>query len=325
MSRVFLSRALAATAAPAAAAWLALSNSHDYAQRSALHGDQAAAACDTLEPSSGHALCRRWDDEEAHPNFELKPHILLDTCTTWSPRDRPPRAALPGLRKVAIEQCGSVSLKDNSSSACHKALFSLAVALLDSTTFGYMTDAEVQERRESPEQRREFRRQGAHLTRRLAEIGMPEGLCGWAFCMLSEEPIDDVRFDPPAAVRCHLQAAVRGCTQSMHELGVIYYTGQWSEEGVPEDAAAAMRWLRHAAEEGVPTSMYLLGEGLLHGHGGTRIDRREAYRWLVEAGERGHVGARMRVRELVRELVREPVVVEACAEDTAARQQRRAG
>ena len=189
------SRALVA-AAPAAVACYSASIRSD------------AAAQDV---HNGRALCRKWDEEEAHPNFKGKPHILLDTCVTWAPRElRPPRAALPGLQKLATEQCRSSGSEGTSSSACREAIFSLAVALLGSRTFGFMTDDEAQEHRERPEQRREFRRQGATLMRRLAELEAPEGLCGWAFCLLSQEPIDDVRPDAHAAVCTHLQAVERG-------------------------------------------------------------------------------------------------------------------
>ena len=74
----------------------------------------------------------------------------------------------------------------------------------------------------------------------------------------------------------------------MHELGVLYYTG---DDGVECDQAAAVYWFREAAQRGVSGSMYLLAECLLEGEG----DPSEAYRWLASAAELGHRGARQRI------------------------------
>ena len=69
----------------------------------------------------------------------------------------------------------------------------------------------------------------------------------------------------------------------MHELGVIFYTGEWRDEGVPASAREAVRYLRMGAEGGVPGSMFLLGECLLAGHG-VAVDVPEAFAWFVRAG-----------------------------------------
>ena len=93
--------------------------------------------------------------------------------------------------------------------------------------------------------------------RELATRGSLRGLCGWAYCLLDGEVTQQ---DAPLAVALHRQAANGGLAQSAHELGVIFYTGEWTDEGVPEDAGEAVRYLRLGAEGGVSGSMYLLGE-----------------------------------------------------------------
>ena len=175
--------------------------------------------------------------------------------------------------------------------SCHRTTFSLAVALLGGALFGHdSTPAGEQEPTDDE------RAQGVALLRRLAEQGMPEALCGWALCLLDGELVPQ---DAPRAMACHRAAAAGGLAQSMHELGVIYYTGELCDQGVPADAAIAVRWLCQAAEHGVPSSMYLLGECLLEGSG-CAANEAAAFRWFEAAGELGHRGARQRILEVVR-------------------------
>ena len=71
-------------------------------------------------------------------------------------------------------------------------------------------------------------------------------------------------YDAPKALGFHEAAARGGYAQSMHELGVLYYTG---DDGVECDQAAAVYWFREAAQRGVSGSMYLLAACLLAGSG----------------------------------------------------------
>ena len=203
------------------------------------------------------------------------------------------------MLQKASEACGGEDV-----AACHRTTFSLAVALLGAPLFGHSPESSAAGEQEPTD---DERAQGAALMRRLAERGMLEGLCGWAMSLLDGE---ESPRDVPHAMACHRAAAAGGLAQSMHELGVIYYTGDLSDHGVPADAAIAVRWLRRAAERGVSGSMYLLGECLLEGNG-CAADEAAAFRWFEAAGELGHRGARERILEAVR------------AEDGGTRQQQR--
>ena len=170
---------------------------------------------------------------------------------------------------------------------CHDTKFSLAIALLGGSLFGHASPQEEDVEAPAKEEATEDQRQGATLMRQLAEKGVVEGLCGWAYCLLDGE-VAGCAYDAPKALGFHEAAARGGYAQSMHELGVLYYTG---DDGVECDQAAAVYWFREAAQRGVSGSMYLLAECLLEGEG----DPSEAYRWLASAAELGHRGARQRI------------------------------
>ena len=228
------------------------------------------------------ALAARWVEEEGRPGYTPPRGTWLDPT---------PRSAIPGLKRRLTDECRPGS--DSADSAdvarklqarCHDTKFSLAIALLGSSLFGH---ASPQEEAPAKEEATEDQRQGATLMRQLAEKGVAEGLCGWAYCLLDGE-VAGCAYDAPKALGFHEAAARGGYAQSMHELGVLYYTG---DDGVECDQAAAVYWFREAAQRGVSGSMYLLAECLLEGEG----DSSEAYRWLASAAELGHRGARQRI------------------------------
>ena len=235
------------------------------------------------------ALAARWVEEEGRPGYTPPRGTWLDPT---------PRSAIPGLKRRLTDECRPGS--DSADSAdvarklqarCHDTKFSLAIALLGSSLFGHASPQEEDVEAPAKEEATEDQRQGATLMRQLAEKGVVEGLCGWAYCLLDGE-VAGCAYDAPKALGFHEAAAQRGFAQSMHELGVLYYTG---DDGVECDQAAAVYWFREAAQRGVSGSMYLLAECLLEGSGIDAPDPNEAYRWFASAAELGHRGARQRI------------------------------
>ena len=231
------------------------------------------------------ALAARWVEEEGRPGYTPPRGTWLDPT---------PRSAIPGLKRRLTDECRPGS--DSADSAdvarklqarCHDTKFSLAIALLGSSLFGHASPQEEDVEAPAKEEATEDQRQGATLMRQLAEKGVAEGLCGWAYCLLDGE-VAGCAYDAPKALGFHEAAAKIGYAQSMHELGVLYYTG---DDGVECDQASAVYWFREASQRGVSGSMYLLAECLLEGEG----DPSEAYRWLASAAELGHRGARQRI------------------------------
>jgi len=87
------------------------------------------------------------------------------------------------------------------------------------------------------------------------------------------------------------KAAEQGHLAAMRDLGRL----NWFPKN-PSDLARAARWLRPGADRGDAESQHLLGLLYLDGKG---VERRaaEAYRWLLLAGERGHVLSGVILRE----------------------------
>ena len=75
--------------------------------------------------------------------------------------------------------------------------------------------------------------------------------------------------------------AEQGNAAAQFNLGVMYATG----EGVPEDAAEAVRWYRLAAEQGDATAQFNLGVMYANGKG-VPEDAAEAVRWYRLAPSR---------------------------------------
>ena len=81
--------------------------------------------------------------------------------------------------------------------------------------------------------------------------------------------------NPSAQELADLRAlAEAGATEAQYSLGVKYRTG----EGVPQDAAEAVRWFRLAAEQGLASAQYNLGNMYRTGEGVPQ-DAAEAVRW----------------------------------------------
>ena len=98
----------------------------------------------------------------------------------------------------------------------------------------------------------------------------------------AQELVADLRaLRPPAQELVDLRAlAEAGATEAQYSLGVKYDTG----EGVPQDAAEAVRWYRLAAEQGLASAQNNLG--VMYGDGlGVPQDAAEAVRWYRLAAE----------------------------------------
>ncbi len=79
------------------------------------------------------------------------------------------------------------------------------------------------------------------------------------------------------------QAAERGDADAANKLGVWYEKGRY---GLPQDAAAAMRWYRRAAAGGSILAMHNLGDCYLNGVG-VLENPAHAYAWYKKTAEAG--------------------------------------
>ena len=93
---------------------------------------------------------------------------------------------------------------------------------------------------------------------------------------------------PAAAVRWFRLAAEQGLAVAQHNLGSLYAKGR----GVPQDDAKAAHWFRLAAEQGLPISQGALGYMYMHGRG-VSDDDVEAVRWLRPAARQGRANSRL--------------------------------
>ena len=102
-------------------------------------------------------------------------------------------------------------------------------------------------------------------------------------------------------------AAEQGDADAQLDLGVRYATG----EGVPQDAAEAIRWYRLAAEQGDASAQYNLG--VRYGKGeGVPQDYVTAHMWLNLAAATGDENVR-KAREIVAASMTREQIAEAQA------------
>lgn len=224
------------------------------------------------DPLAAQKLVERWTKQEDTPGY-------APSVGTWPPREgQPSREQIPILR-AAFDHCGGKDhLREGPRTReCNEVSFKLATALCG-VLCGHTSDDQPSEVEQA---------EGSELMRCLADAGIVEGSCGWAFILHTGDLVEE---DVAGAAQYHRQAAQAGYAQSMHEIGTMHYLG----DGLPEDMPEAVRWFRRAAECGISSSMYLLGECLLAGEG-TPKDVDSAIGWFAAAGELGHRGARSRL------------------------------
>ena len=87
--------------------------------------------------------------------------------------------------------------------------------------------------------------------------------------------------DAAEAVRWFRRAAGQGHAEAQFSLGFMYHTG----EGVKQDFAEAVRWSRLGAEQGQAFAQYVLGRMYYWGEG-VPHNNVEAYMWLNLAASR---------------------------------------
>jgi hypothetical protein len=94
------------------------------------------------------------------------------------------------------------------------------------------------------------------------------------------------RGDYESAFRLWQPLAEQGDADAQTLLGIMYSEGR----GVPQDDAAAAKWIRRAAEQGYADAQHLLG--IMYGEGrGVLQDYAAAAKWYRRAAEQGNAGA----------------------------------
>ena len=96
-------------------------------------------------------------------------------------------------------------------------------------------------------------------------------------------------------------AAEQGFAAARFNLGAMYATG----EGLPQDAAQALKWFRKAAEQGQVDAQINLGAMHAEGWGVLPRDAVKAYAWLNIGAEQGSEPAREMRDEVAAALSRE--------------------
>jgi len=95
---------------------------------------------------------------------------------------------------------------------------------------------------------------------------------------------EGVQQDYATAVLWLRQAAEQDHAGAQDSLGVRYATGQ----GVPQSDAEAVRWFRRAAQRGHAVAQFNLGLAFVHGQGVPQ-DAQQAYVWFALSAEQGDV------------------------------------
>ena len=89
--------------------------------------------------------------------------------------------------------------------------------------------------------------------------------------------------DVDLGVKWIREAADQGHPQSLFLLGVIYYDGKW----LPKDEVLALMCWRESSDMGVSGAKYFMGRAYLNGIGGLPVDKEEASRWFYLAATEG--------------------------------------
>jgi hypothetical protein len=241
-----------------------------------------------------HGTLRRADVSENIQRFntkeelsQLRPHEK-EMLQRWERdeegwRDLPARAwpayqpapyELEGLRaEVAQHKCTpSDSNGENTTDSCQKLLFNVATALVF-----YNVDAEA----------------GLRQYEELAKKGHVDSMvaCGVILMDGLGVPAQEEK-----AIEWLKKAVALGSTQGCYELAVVLYTGL---EGVlEEDAEAAFKLFKKAAEQDHTAALFMTADCLFEGEG-TEISVAQAVPLFYRAAERGHRYARQRIRELL--------------------------
>jgi len=113
-------------------------------------------------------------------------------------------------------------------------------------------------------------------------------------CAICRAPIDvpDEEHFRRVWALVHDRSPGRHTPMALYHLGLFYTRGK----GVAQDGAAAVGWLRQAADLGNAEALLKLGEMYEHGLGrDIRQDAAEAARWYRVAADQGHAPAEFKV------------------------------
>ena len=222
-------------------------------------------------------LRKRRDELHSKWDYENK-HSRLPTIS-W-PEEFPELEEMPAFReKLAACSAKLAAFKSRSSSfwmrSCADLQFQVATALVTIQPDSHSV------------------REGGVLLQDLAEMDYPDGIVGFALCLVEEK--GGFEEDLPRAIKLLERAVdVHEHAHGAYELGVMHYQGI----GLDEDESKAMQLFRSAATKGHCGAMYMFGDCLLEGIG-TEEDKVQALQWLLLAGENGHRGARSRLLALL--------------------------
>mmetsp|Transcript_15150 Transcript_15150/g.23593 ORF Transcript_15150/g.23593 Transcript_15150/m.23593 type:complete len:223 (+) Transcript_15150:328-996(+) len=122
---------------------------------------------------------------------------------------------------------------------------------------------------------------------RPARKGIPEAQFLLGYLLINEMGKEN---DTKEGIKFMSEAAVNGMTRAQHYMGVCFQTGHG---GLGQDHGEAIKWFQAAAKAGNGESMYSLYEILSKGKG----MERQAEKWLKQAAEKGVPAAADRLRE----------------------------
>ena len=98
--------------------------------------------------------------------------------------------------------------------------------------------------------------------------------------------------DYPVAIKSLSEAAERGDTNAMDNLGSIYDSGEAAKQGFAQDFALAREWYEKAATAGNPNPNSMVNLGRLYGEGkGVPKDQAAALQWYERAAAKGQAEA----------------------------------
>ena len=86
-----------------------------------------------------------------------------------------------------------------------------------------------------------------------------------------------------------------------------YFVLPYNGEGVPEDAAEALRWYRLAAEQGYAYAQFDVGRMYARGEGGVPEDAVNAYAWYSIAAAQGNPFAKMSKERVTEQMDRSQI------------------
>jgi uncharacterized protein len=96
------------------------------------------------------------------------------------------------------------------------------------------------------------------------------------------------------ALKYFRQAAKRGDSQAILQIGLMYDFGKGVTQNYPE----ALRWYVRAADKGEPRAMYLVGHMYEFGEG-VPVDTDLAIHWYLKSANKGHVSAQFELGKLL--------------------------